>query len=377
MRIGLNLLHVLPEITGAWGYLGGLLNALARHGGDTRFVAFVTPASEALVPADVRFQVVRVPLRSSVRPLRVLFENTVLAGLARSRGIDTMHHFAGTLPLGAAVPSVVTIYDLLVFADPAPFRPLSRAYLRTMVPRAARRANMLTPISHTTARDVVARLGVAPERIRVVPPVIAEQFRPRPADEVEAFRRRHSLPGEFWLYVANAYPHKNYARLFAACARLHAQGRCGWPLVVRADPSPELARLIGQAGIADRVVLLPALDDAEMPLLYGAASAFVFPSLFEGAGLPLMEALACGCPAVASDIPTTREFAGDAAPRFDPLDVESIAGCMAALCASVAAGARAPRSATLSRPDGCRAAGAAAAFLDAHATAAAGGNGPG
>ncbi|HEX2078683.1 MAG TPA: hypothetical protein VHG08_13265, partial [Longimicrobium sp.] len=118
MRIGLNLLHVLPEITGVWGYLDGLLDALARHGGDTRFVAFVTAASEALVPADGRFQVVRVPLRSSIRPLRVLFENTVLPGLAGRRGIDTMHHFAGTLPLGAAVPSVVTVYDLLVFADP-------------------------------------------------------------------------------------------------------------------------------------------------------------------------------------------------------------------------------------------------------------------
>lgn len=368
MRIGLNLLHVLPEITGAWSYLDGLLGALAADGGDARFVAFATPASAALVPRSERFQTVRVRLPSSIRPLRVLFENTALDALARRHGVDTLHHFAGTLPLGGSLPAVVTIYDLLVMVSPEPFRRLTRLYLRTMVPRAARRAAVLTPISHATAHDLSAHLGVPAERMRVVHPVVSPRFAPRPADEVEAFRRRLALPPAFWLYVANAYEHKNYARLFAACARLRAEGRA-WPLVVRADPSPRLARMAAESGLGDGVVLLPPLAETEMPLLYSAASAFVFPSLFEGAGLPLMEALACGCPCAASDIPTTREFAGGAAETFDPLDVESIAGKMAALHDSAAARTRL-REAGLARAAAFRTGAPAAAFLDTHAMAA-------
>lgn len=369
MRIGLNLLHVLPQITGAWSYLDGLLGALAADGGDARFVAFATPASAALVPAGGRFETVCVRLPSSIRPLRVLFENTALAALARRHRVDTLHHFTGTLPLGAGVPSVVTIYDLLVMAHPAPFRPLTRVYLRAMVPRAAGRADMITPISHATARDLAERLGVPPERMRVVQPVVSPRFRPLPEAEVEAFRRRLSLPRAFWLYVANAYEHKNYARLLAACARLRGEGR-GWPLVVRAEPSRRLERLVAGSGLGDGVVLLPPLPEAEMPLLYSAATAFVFPSLFEGAGLPLMEALACGCPCVASNIPTTREFAGDAAPTFDPLDVASIARGMAALEESAELRGTL-RAAGLARAAAFRSGRGAAAFLEAHAVAAA------
>jgi len=368
MRIGLNLLHVLPEVTGGWSYLDGLLAGLAADGGDARFVAFVTPASAPLVPRGGRFETVCVRFPASVRPLRVAFENTALAALARRHRVDTMHHFHGALPLGSAVPSVVTVYDLLVMAHPGQFRRLTRAYLCAMLRRAAR-ADMLTPISHATARDVATRLGVAPERMRVVLPVVAPRFAPRPAAEVEAFRRRRSLPPEFWLYVAYPYVHKNFARLFAACARLRGEGR-RWPLVVRSAPSPRLAGLVAGSGLGDGVVLLPPLPEEEMPLLYQAATAFVFPSFFEGAGLPLMEAMACGCPCAASDIPTTREFAGNSVLAFDPLDVDSIARAMAALHDSAAA-REGLRAAGLARAAAFRCGSGAAAFLDAHATAAA------
>ena len=367
MRIGLNLLHVLPEINGAWSYLEGLLGALAGNPCDARFVAFVTPASAAVVPRCGRFETVCVGLPSSIRPLRVLFENTALDALARRHRVDTLHHFTGTLPLGGTLPTVVTIYDLMAMARPEPFRRLTRLYLRTMVRRAAAHADMITPISHATAEDVARRFGVAAERMRVVRPTISPRFRPLPPEEVEAFRRRRSLPRAFWLYVAYPYEHKNYVRLLAACARLRAERRA-WPLVLRATPSPRLTELVAESGLGDAVVLLPSLPEAEMPLLYAAASAFVFPSCFEGAGLPLMEALACGCPCAASDIPSTREFAHDAVLTFDPLDVGSIARGMAAIHDSPAERERL-RAAGLSRATDFRSGACAAAFLEAHAAA--------
>jgi glycosyltransferase involved in cell wall biosynthesis len=142
-------------------------------------------------------------------------------------------------------------------------------------------------------------------------------FSPSREDDVAMFRASRDLPKEFWLCVAGDYPHKNFPRLVEAFARLRA-GHPGWPMVIRGTLTSDLARCIAEAGIANQVQFIPWLADEAMPLLYSAASALVFPSLFEGGGLPVVEAMACGCPVVASDLPTTREFATDVAVTFDP-----------------------------------------------------------
>jgi glycosyltransferase involved in cell wall biosynthesis len=164
--------------------------------------------------------------------------------------------------------------------------------------------------------------------------MLEPEFQPAGKADVERVCERYRLPREFWLYVAHLYPHKNHQRLLEAYQQLKRQDPRAWPLVLRGDKQPvgpDISELIRRFGLAEDVILVPRLDRGDLPALYSAASALVFPSLYEGAGMPVLEALACGCPVAASEIPAVREFAGGAAYYFDPLASHGMAAAMAAL----------------------------------------------
>jgi glycosyltransferase involved in cell wall biosynthesis len=135
----------------------------------------------------------------------------------------------------------------------------------------------------------------------------------------------------FWLYVAHFYQHKNHVSLLKACAYLKSSGFSPWPLVLRGDrkdASDIVIQTISALDLHESVILLPRLDLSEMPALYSAAAALVFPSFYEGGGLPICEAMACGCPVVAASIAAVQEYSGGLASYFDPGDVVSIARSM-------------------------------------------------
>jgi alpha-1,3-rhamnosyl/mannosyltransferase len=256
------------------------------------------------------------------------FENTALRLVTGRADLDCVHHFFGTLPLFAQAPSVVTVYDLMVFERPDDYPPLRRWYLKRMERHMATHATVIAPISRSTGEHLHRRLGVPWDRMVVVPTPLSTIFAPGDAEHVARFRSERGLPDQFWLCVSGTYPNKNYDRLLDALRVVRDANPNGWPLVVRADPEHTMRRMVERAGVERHVIMLPRLTEREMALLYSAASALVFPSLFEGGGIPVMEAMVCGCPVVASEIPTTREFAGAAALRFDPTRVASIVEAM-------------------------------------------------
>ena len=333
MRVGLNLLHALPEIGGGWNYVRSLIKGLARVDREDTFIAFVTRESEVLVPARPNFTVVRVNIRSALRAWRVAFENTALLIMARHRRLDCLHWFSQTHALLNVVPSAVTIYDLHPFLRLGPYSPVKRLYLKLMIGQAARRAGILLPMSEATASDLEKILGAARSRMTVIPPVLEDELRPAAAAEAARFRAAHRLPERFWLYVAHFHPHKNHLRLLEAYKLLTAEGPA-WPIVLRGDDKGnrgEVEKRTMELGLQDRVVFLPRLESGDLPRLYASASALVFPSLYEGGGLPVVEAMACGLPVAASRIPPVLEFARGAALGFNPADVPSIAAAMAQL----------------------------------------------
>jgi glycosyltransferase involved in cell wall biosynthesis len=330
MRIGLNLLPVVPGVGGSWNYIASLLAALAAEDRKNDYIAFVTEASAPLVPRQTNFQIVNVPLRARWRALRVAFENSVFRLYAGRAKLDCMHHFFGSLPLFSDVPSVVTVHDLMVFARPQDFSRRKQMYLQRMERRTASRATVVAPVSQSTGEHLHRLLGVPWERMLVVPAAVSAIFARADDERIARFRAAYALPLEFWVVVSGALPHKNYERLLEAVGTLRRAKPTGWPLVIRADPIEAVRGMIARAGVERYVTVLPRLAEVEMPVLYSAASALVFPSLFEGGGIPVMEAMACGLPVVASDIPTTREFAGAASLRFDPTSVDAIAAAMRA-----------------------------------------------
>lgn len=333
--VGLNLLTALPEVGGGWAYLSRLLRALALRADDLDFIAFVTTESEPLVPPTCAWRVERCRVNPRVRSARIFYENTVLQAQARRLGVNCMHWFANTQGLWNTSPALVTVFDLLAFGALAEFSLAKRLYLRTTIRRTAANAAVLLPMSEGTAEELRERFQVATDRMTVVPPVLDERFRPAPAGEISAFRSRYELPSECWLYVAHWFPHKNHLRLLQAYVRLVEQiGDLAWPLVLRGsgvEADEDIRRIVATRGISTRVRFLPEVEEAELAALYGAASAEVFPSLYEGMGMPVIEALACGCPVIAGPLPPLQKAAGDAVAYFDNRSIESMAEAMIAV----------------------------------------------
>jgi len=335
MKIGLNLLHARPEIGGAWNYITSIVQTLKLLDCDFEFLAYCTSVSAEMVPDDPRFKVKLVRLGSSSQLARVSYEQCVLPFLAHRDEVDCIHWFANTRSLVGLVPSVVTIHDLM-FIDkpvdtPSEVSFAKKLYLREMERYTCRRAEVLAPVSEATAEVAVRLFGNERKRIFVVPNPLDDSFHPAALEDVNEFRERFKLPRHFWLYVAHPYPHKNHARLFSAYKKFRDTSQCTWPLVLRGDSAKGnelLAQMALDLGIAESVVWLPRLSSKDMVRLYSAATAMIFPSLYEGCGIPVLEAMACGCPVTASDIMTTKEFAGDAALMFDAANVDAIVRAM-------------------------------------------------
>ena len=327
ISVGLNLLHAMPDTTGGWNYLANLIKALDENDDDYEYFAFVTDDSKHLLPPKSRIKPVYINIKPISRGQRILYENTILQYLAHNYSLDCMHWFANTCSLINVVPSVVTIYDLLVFRNDQAFSLIKRFYLLTMMKYTARSASFLLPISKFTASDLERVLGVHPNRMIVIPIIIPNEFTKIAESDIERFKEKYHLPEKFWLYVAHTYKHKNHIRLLEAIKQANLDGLEVWPLVLRGEPNDaefEINNVIQKLGLSHKIIRLPQLDYSEMPVLYSAATALIFPSLFEGLGIPILEAMACGCPVACSDIPPLRESADNAAQYFDPNNLDSI-----------------------------------------------------
>jgi len=339
MRIGLNLLHAHPDIGGGWNYIKYVVAALGDYDAANKYVAYCTDASLDVVPDRPNFTRRLVAIQGTNRVARILYEQTALQLRTRCDRLNCMHWFANTVGLVNLVPGLATVYDLNVYEYPRNYPLLYRIYLRTMIPYGIRHASMALPISLKTARDLGSRFRVDTQRMVIIPAPVGLEFAPSDRERVENFRQAYSLPDKFWLYVANCYHHKNHEKLLQAYARLKFQAPETWPLVLRGDSRGReelLNRLIDSLGIRQHVRWLPRIKDGEMPLLYCAATSLIFPSLYEGLGMPVVEAMACGLPIAASEIPTNREFADGAAVFFDPNNLDSFADAMRTLMSDTA-----------------------------------------
>jgi glycosyltransferase involved in cell wall biosynthesis len=229
----------------------------------------------------------------------------VLPRLARRARLDVLHCPTFRAPLARpACPLVVTVHDLAVLRHPETFNQWTRRYSRLCVPRVARSARLLIAVSEHTKRELVALLGTPVEKIRVVPNGVAEVFHPDGPAET----------GDYVLAVGTLEPRKNLTRLAEATRRL------GVELRVAGAPGWGRVELGG-----DGIRLLGRVTDEELARLYRGARCLAFPSLSEGFGIPIVEAMACGTPVVTSRGGATEEVAGGAAVLVDPLDPAAIA----------------------------------------------------
>lgn len=315
-----------PAAGGIQRYTGEILRELLRL--DPAVVGLIASEGMAGGDDDARLRRVRpeVMARGSFTGnlLRLAWHQTALPRMLRRMEASAFYSPIPDGMLHPVIPQVVTIHDLIPLRFPSS-APRLHHYFRVVVPRIARASAAVIAMSEATRRDVIRLLGVPGERVHVVHQGYrADLFHPAAAAEVEGVRARYRL-GRYLLSVGEGRPYKNIPRLLRAFARVSLPD-LQLVLVGRAVPQevdlPALARALG---IAERVRFPGFVADEELAPLYAGAEAFVFPSLYEGFGIPPLEAMACGCPVVCSDRASLPEVCGEAALYVDPEDEQSIA----------------------------------------------------
>ena len=239
-------------------------------------------------------------------------------------------------PLLAPCPVVLTIHDLFFIGYPGRRRPLYDATMTALARLYAGRASAIIAVSEYSRRAIVARLGVSPSKVTVIPNALASDFKPAP--EADTVKLRYGIPSAYILYVGNFMPHKNLPRLLRAYAALPGCLRSRHALVLAGGDHagrPALEALATRLGVGGRVVFPGSVDDDDLPALYTAAAVFVLPSLEEGFGLPALEAMACGTPVVASNRGALPEVLGGAGLLVDPADERAIADGIARVLSDI------------------------------------------
>jgi glycosyltransferase involved in cell wall biosynthesis len=333
-RVAISLATLAPgRVGGSERYVRELLRASAAEPRGPELLVLAPPAvREAFAPvAGGRVSLVALPHSVPASgPQRGL---TLLAELAAGRAlgqrvppVDVVHHPLTVPVVRPRAPSAVTLHDLAHHELPELFAAPERAFRRVAYDAAARRAALvITPSQHAHA-VIAARLGIDPARIEVIPHGIDHgRFAPEREPGDAELLALLALPARYVLYPANLWPHKNHERLLQALGRVREQGVT---LVLTGRGLGRHRRfdeLAAQAGVAGRVRHLGHLPEEMLPALYRGAEAVVFPSLHEGFGQPVLEAMACGVPVACSNVGAIAEVAAGAASTFDPYDVDAIA----------------------------------------------------
>lgn len=318
-------------------YTYTLLDGLGRLGGPFIYTAFINGAEAAAAGASVLAGAERVRLVSSSWPTgnpaqRILWEQLALPRALRRSGADVFHSPVNVLPERLPCPSVVTIHDLAFVRYPQYFRPTRRIYQQQFTRRSVRAATLVVAVSESTKRDLVEAFQAPADRIRVIHPSIDDDFQPTadPAT-LAAFRARHDLPDRYLLFLGTLEPRKNLETLIAAYARLRSLLPDAPHLVLAGAKGWYYEPLFAQVratGMERHVTFAGYVSREEQPLWYAAAEMFVYPSLYEGFGLPIAEALACGVPTLTSNVSSMPEAAGPVAIQANPHSADELAYAM-------------------------------------------------
>jgi glycosyltransferase involved in cell wall biosynthesis len=331
-RVGINA-HLLSgeagyRRAGIHQYIAQVLRHLPWEEGEPTYVVFTQQKN--LFENVPGITAVSSRLSTENRLLRILWEQVIWPWQLRQHHIGLLHSMAFVSPLLATCPAVITVYDLSFLHFPERFPALQRLYLSSQTRRSCQRARRIITISESSRQDVHRFFSVPLRQIDVVVPGVDPIYQPLPAAEVAAFRRKHGLD-RFVLHVGTLQPRKNIPVLIEAMARLTDPelklvlvGGKGWLY-------DDIFRQVQALGLAERTIFTGYVPDDELPLWYNAAALLVYPSVYEGFGLPVVEAMACGTPVIAANRSSIPEAVGEAGLLFDPNDLDTLVNQMTAV----------------------------------------------
>lgn len=320
MRIGIDA-RMLTDQTGIGRYTRWLLQNLVRIDQENAYVIFTNaPLKETLALSenfDERL------IASSVFSLA---EQVQLPRLIAAEKLDLFHSPSFAAPRYQPCPCVMTIHDLIHLLFPQMFSRGVQAYYELVVKPAAKRTKRIITDSENSKKDIVELLSVHPGKVEVIPLGVNGNYQPHQDQEkLEALRTKLQLPTRFILFVGNRKPHKNLIRLIEAFSELEHRD---YSLVAVVDKDPRFISIedkIKELHLEGRVTVIDEpIREGDLPVLYRAATLFVLPSLYEGFGLPVLEAMACGTPVVVANLSSLPEVVGEAGVLIDPSDTRML-----------------------------------------------------
>jgi len=330
-RVGLNaqLLSLGESYRGAGvsRYIHKLLTYLPQVDSRLSYVAFLGDA-HAHFPGW-KHCVSRWPTENPV--VRIVWEQIVQPWEAWREKLSLLHAPVYVGPIAAPCPIVVTVHDLSFVVHPNLFRPFNRVYLQRLTRRSVDQAVAIIADSQSTKNDLVQTLGVSEGKITVIHPGVAHNMQPIDDRQLQDFRRSRGLPEHMILFLGTLEPRKNLPTLLQAYAIMHKKPNLNRCLVIAGGKGwyyDEIYAQVERLGLRDEVIFPGYVPETELPLWYNAADLFVYPSLYEGFGMPPLEAMACGTPVVVSNTSSLPEVVGDAALTVDPQDPQALADAM-------------------------------------------------
>lgn len=322
MRIGFDARMI--DWSGVGTYSKGLLSALAKVDLENEYILFCNKESADIAPSTPNFskQIVNLPVLSFKSQFK-------WACLLKKANLDIFHSPHFIWPIFTPCSSVVTIHDLtpLKFQEimPSCFNRIVYGYMNHL---ATGKAERIVTVSSSTGADLTNLLRVPESKIRIIYEAADERFKPvKDGTLLSQVKKKYGIEGKFLLNVGNPKAHKNWGRLIEAFAKLESDLK----LVLvgtKGNVPRELSEQVKRLNLSKTVIFPQFIPDEDMPFFYSAAEAFVFPSLYEGFGLPVLEAMACGTPVICSNISSLPEVVGDAAIKVDPMDVDDISRAM-------------------------------------------------
>lgn len=329
MRIGFDARTI--DWSGIGTYSRNLLQQFGRaEVADERveFVIFCPDQKRESVPAGEHFSLVPCNVDPRSRSGRAVF-----ARIVEASGADLLHVPSHYAPIPVRVPVVATVHDVIPLIYPRTVRnPASRVRYRRQLHRTLSAARSIITVSQISLSTLTAFAGVEPSRVRVIHNGVSDQFRPiEEESDLEAVCRRYGLPKRFGLWVGEFRPNKNLEFLVGAWAGIEEGLEAPLPLAMAGAQEGEfrkIVREVNRRGLRDRVVFPGFIRDDDLAAVYAAATVFVFPSLYEGFGLPPLEAMACGTPCVVSNSSSLPEVTGRAAMMFNPTSSEQLVDCV-------------------------------------------------
>jgi glycosyltransferase involved in cell wall biosynthesis len=323
VRIGFDARSI--DRSGVGTYTRNLLRHLAHA--EAEVVVFCMDHKKDLVPESEHFTLVSANMPPWAGP------GAAFASLVRDVGVDLIHVPSHLAPFRLDVPLVATIHDVIPLFYPRSVRnPLARMVYRRRLQHTVREARYIITVSQISCSALSGYAGVDPEKVRVIRNGVSEQFRPvTDTDRLDAVRHSYSLPERFALWVGEFRPHKNLEFLLAAWNSIVVEAGEPLPLVLagaQEEGFEKIKRESERRGLAGLVRFPGFIRETDIAAVYSAATVFVFPSLYEGFGLPPLEAMACGTPCVVSNSSSLPEVTGRAAMMFNPTSVEQFRECV-------------------------------------------------